>query len=313
MSTASKPLTALKAEYLKWLKVRNLSVHTIKGADFMLIRFFDYLSAQGIDAVDRITAQSMRDYQIELYECLDRKGRPYSIGYQNSLLSTARQFVRFLYQRDYITCDPGRDLAYAKQPKRLPAGVLSVTEARRIVTAPNTKCVIGYRDRAILEVLYSSGIRKQELINLTLADVDYHDGFLRIEQGKGGKDRIVPIGKICCRYLENYIKSVRGELIKDPYNNHLFLSVRGNRLSKNMVWELVKKYAQKAKIKKNVSPHTFRHTCATAMLKNKADLNSIRKLLGHESLNTTSVYTHLSIADLKAVHQRCHPREKDPQ
>lgn len=313
MNTASKTLTALKQEYLKWLKVRNLSARTIAGIDFMLIRFFDYLSVRDIAAADRITAQTMYDYQIELYECLDRKGQPYSIGYQNQLLSVARRFVNFLYQRDYITADPGRDLAYAKQPKRLPTGVLSVAEARRIVKAPNAKSVIGYRDRTILEVLYSSGIRKEELNNLKLADVDYHDGFLRIEQGKGGKDRVVPIGKICCRYLENYIKSVRGELIKDPYNNHLFLSARGNRLSKGLVWELVKKYAKKAKIKKNVSPHTFRHTCATAMLKNKADLNSIRKLLGHESLNTTSVYTHLSITDLKAVHERCHPREKDPQ
>lgn len=311
MNTASKPLATFKTEYLRWLKVRNLSAYTIKGADFMLTKFFDYLESRDIAAADRITAQVMYDYQIELYQSLDRKGRPYGISYQNQLLSAARQFVKFLYQRDYITGDPGRDLVYAKEPKRLPAGVLTVAEARKIITAPNSKSVLGYRDRTILEVLYSSGIRKRELNNLKVADVDYHDGFLRIDQGKGRKDRIVPIGKICCRYLENYIKSVRGELIKDPYNHHLFLSVRGNRLSKNLVWELVKKYAQKAKIKKNVYPHTFRHTCATAMLKNKADLNSIRKLLGHESLNTTCVYTHLSISDLKAVHQRCHPREKD--
>ena len=107
------------------------------------------------------------------------------------------------------------------------------------------------------------------MVNLTLADVDYQDGFLRINGGKGNKDRVVPLGRIACRYLENYIKSVRPEFIKDPYNHHLFLSARGNRLSKNLVWNLVKKYAKKAKLKKSISPHTFRHSCATSMLRNK--------------------------------------------
>jgi integrase/recombinase XerD len=247
---------------------------------------------------------------VELYQCINIKGSQNTVAYQNNMLSAVKQFLKFLHQRDYIVADPARDAQYAKQPKQLPRGVLTPTEARKIIHAPDTKTVIGYRDRTILEVLYSSGLRKKEVNNLTLADVDYHDGFLRTT-GKGQKDRIVPIGKIACRYLENYIKSVRPELIKDPYNNHLFLSVRGNRFSKNMVWELVKKYAKKAKIRKNVHPHTFRHSCATSMLKNKADLRTIQKLLGHSSLTSTQVYTHLSIADLKQVHKRCHPREKD--
>ena len=193
--------------------------------------------------------------------------------------------------------DPARDIQYAKIPKALPKGILSPAEARKIIHAPDITSVIGYRDRVILEVLYTSGIRKEELNHLTLGDVDCHDGFLRIDNGKGQKDRIVPLGRIACRYLENYITSVRPELIRDPYNTHLFLSLRGNRLSKNVVWALVKKYAKKAKIRKNVHPHTFRHSCATGMLKNKADLNTIRKLLGHTSLNTTQIYTHLNITD----------------
>ena len=118
-----------------------------------------------------------------------------------------------------------------------------------------------------MELLYTSGIRKSELVNLKLQDVDYDDGFLRIEQGKGRKDRIVPIGRIACRYLENYIKSVRPEFIRDPYNNYLFLSLKSSSLSGNMVWEIVRKYAKESKIKKNVYSHTFRHSCATSMLK----------------------------------------------
>jgi integrase/recombinase XerD len=302
--------TPLADEFTRSLKIRNLAERTIVGVDWRLAKFFSYLETQGISHIDGITKDALRTYQVELYQCININGSQNTIAYQNNMLSAVKQFLRFLHQRDYIVADPGRDVQYAKQPKQLPRGVLTPSEARKILHAPDTKTMIGYRDRTILEVLYSSAIRKDELNNLTLADVDYHDGFLRTT-GKGQKDRIVPIGKIACRYLENYIKSVRPELIKDPYNNHLFLSLRGNRLSKNMVWELVKKYAKSARIRKNVHPHTFRHSCATSMLKNKADLRTIQKLLGHASLTSTQIYTHLSITDLKEVHRRCHPREKD--
>jgi len=300
-------------EFATSLKVRNLADRTIEGVRWRLGRFFSYLETCGIDNIDQITKEAVIAYQIELYQCINKQGAPNTVSYQNNMLSAVKQFMRFLHERDYIVSDPARDIRYAKQPKQLPRGVLTPSEARKILHAPDVKTVIGYRNRTILEILYSSGIRKDEVINLTLADVDYHDGFLRIMEGKGKKDRIVPLGKIACRYLENYIKSVRPDLIKNPYNNHLFLSLRGNRLSKNMVWELVKKYAKKARIKKNVHPHTFRHSCATAMLKNKADLRTIQKLLGHTSLTSTQVYTHLSITDLKEVHKRCHPREKDKE
>ncbi|MDY7034876.1 MAG: tyrosine-type recombinase/integrase [Thermodesulfobacteriota bacterium] len=300
-------------EYAQSLKVRNLAGRTINGIVWRLDKFIVYLAKNRITHIDGINKETIRSYQIELYQTINTRGRQNCVSYQNGMLSAVKQFMRFLHERDYIVSDPAKDVQYAKQPKSLPRGVLTTSEARKIIHAPDTTTVIGYRDRTILEVLYSSGIRKEEVNNLTLKDVDYTDGFLRIDEGKGKKDRIVPIGRIACRYLENYIKSVRPELIKDPYNNHLFLSLRGNRLSKNMVWELVKRYAKKAKIRKNVHPHTFRHTCATAMLKNKADLNSIRKILGHTSLNTTQIYTHLNITDLKEVHKRCHPREQDKE
>lgn len=304
-------LKAMAAAYIRSLRVRHLSGRTVTAASWKLDRFLDYLERRGINQVDRITSRTMQGYQMALYERLNRRGRPNTVAYQNGLLSTAKGFTRFLKENDYIVSDPGGKVAYAKQPQRLPRGVLTPSEARRIIHAPDTRTAIGYRDRTILEVLYSSAIRKDEINNLTLDDVDYHDGFLRIIEGKGKKDRIVPIGRIACRYLENYIRSVRTTLIKDPYNNHLFLTLRGNKFSKNVVWEVIKKYAGKAKIKKNVHPHTFRHSCATAMLKNKADIRTIQKLLGHSSLDSTQVYTHLSITDLKNVHHRCHPREKD--
>jgi integrase/recombinase XerD len=305
-------LTSLAKEFERSLKILNRSKRTVAEVIRKLNKFFDYLKSLEIPHVDGITRVVVRDYQIEVYQAVNAKGYPNSVAYQNSQLSAVKQFLQFLVDAGYIVSNPARDIAYAKQPQRLPRGILSASEARKIMQAPDTKSAIGYRDRTILEVLYSSGIRKTELRDLTLNDVDYHDGFLRI-QGKGNKERVVPIGRIACRYLENYIKSVRPELIKDPYNNHLFLSSRGNRFNHNAVWVLVKKYAHKARIKKNIHCHTFRHTCATAMLRNKADVRIIQKLLGHSSLDSTQVYTRVSITDLKEVHQRCHPREKDKE
>jgi len=250
-------LILLAEEFAVSMKIRNLSKQTIKGALWRLGKFLDYLEAQGITRIDGITKGVVRTYQVELYQSINKKGRPNTISYQNTMLSAVKQFLRFLKEHDHIVSDPARDIRFAKEPKRLPRGVLTPSEARRILHAPDTKSVIGYRDRTILEVLYSTGIRKDEINNLTIADVDYTDGFLRVNDGKGKKDRVVPLGRIACRYLENYIETVRPELIRDPYNNHLFLSLRGNKLSKNVVWELIKNHAKAARIKKNYIPTPF--------------------------------------------------------
>ncbi|MCF6249042.1 MAG: tyrosine-type recombinase/integrase [Desulfobacula sp.] len=287
------------------LKAMNQASGTIKIKILKLNQFIEYLQQNDIDKIDDITTETIELYRVEIHKALN------GVAYQNSILSVIRQFTQYLYKQNFIVSDPGKDIQYAKIPKTLPKSVLTPKEAKRIIYAPDIRTITGYRDRTILEILYSSGIRKDEVNQLTIKGVDYNDGYLMIENGKGGKDRIVPIGRIACRYLENYIKSVRPELLIDKGVEHLFLSLRGRQLSKNLVWDLVKKYAKKARIKKNVHPHTFRHTCATGMLKNKADLNTIRKILGHASLNTTQIYTHLTINDLKDVHKRCHPREKD--
>ena len=299
-------------EFLKSLRVRNLSHRTIEQVSWRLSKFLEYIDRRNIEQVQAITRDVISSYQVELYEAVNRSGMPNTTAFQNGMLSTVKQFMRYLKDHDLIVADPARDIGYAKEPKRLPQGVLSPAEARKILHATDTSSVIGYRDRTILEVLYSTGLRKEELGKITLTDVDYKDGFLRVS-GKGDRERIVPLGRIACRYLENYIKSVRVELFKNPGEKHLFLTSRGRPLSKNVVWELVKKYALKAKIQKNVHPHTFRHTCATVMLKNKANIRAVQELLGHSSLNSTQIYTHLTITDLKQIHAKCHPREKDKE
>lgn len=304
-------LSDFAEKHRQHLAILNYAQGTIKGHLFFLNRFFKYLSELNITEITAVTKDVVSDYQAHLYEEINKKGQPNGVSYQNNNLKTVKSFFRFLAENNYIISDPSKDIAYAKKPKRLPRSILSGPEAKKVIHAPDTKTALGYRDRTILEVLYSSGIRRQEVINLLLTDVDHTEGFIRINSGKGDKDRVVPIGKIACRYLENYVKQVRPMLIRDPYNNHLFLSLRGGKLSKNVLWEIVKRCSKKTRIKKNISPHTFRHTCATLMLRNKANIRHIQELLGHASLDSTQVYAQVSITDLKEVHSKCHPREKD--
>ena len=304
-------LQALADKYRRNLAILIYSPNTVKGYLFYLNRFFRYLEEVSISEITAVTRDTVRDYQIHLYEELNRKGEPNSVFAQNNALKVVKSFFRFLGAEGYLPGDPAKGVAYAKVPKRLPRSILTQAEMKRLLHVPNTGTVVGYRDRALLEVLYSTGIRKEEINGLLLQDVDCQGGFVRVNSGKGGKDRVVPLGKIACRYLENYIKAVRPSLIRDPYENHLFLSLRGKRLSKNVVWGIVKRYTRKTGIKKIISPHTFRHTCATLMLRNRANIRHIQEMLGHASLNSTQVYASVSITDLKEVHARCHPRERD--
>ena len=298
-------------KYRQHLAIRNYAPGTIKGHLFFLNRFIKYLDEINITEIAAVTRDVVQDYQTHLYETINKRGEPNSVFHQNNNMKAVKAFFRFLKENDYLAGDPAKEISYAKTPKRLPRSILSGPEAKKVIHAPNTKTALGYRDRTILEVLYSTGIRNQELINITLNDVDYTEGFIRINSGKGNKDRVVPIGKIACRYIENYVKGVRPMLVKNPTNNHLFITIKGNTLAHTVPGQAIRRSNRRAKIKKNITPHTFRHTCATLMLRNKANIRHIQELLGHATLNTTQIYAQVSITDLKEVHSKCHPREKD--
>jgi len=302
---------SFKEKYRKHLTVIHYAPETIKRYIYFLNRFFAWLEAQGVTEISAVTKDHVQDYQAHLYETINSRGEPNCVFHQNNNMKAVKAFFRFLKENDYLAHDPAREISYAKTPKRLPRSILSGSEAKKVIHAPNTKTALGYRDRTILEVLYSTGIRNQELINITLNDVDYTEGFIRINSGKGNKDRVVPIGKIACRYIENYVKAVRPMLVKNPTNNHLFITIKGNTLAHTVPGQAIRRSNRKAKIKKNITPHTFRHTCATLMLKNKANIRHIQELLGHATLGSTQVYTSVTIMDLKEVHSKCHPREKD--
>ena len=181
----------------------------------------------------------------------------------------------------------------------------------RLITTPDLSTPVGVRDRAILELLYSSGLRRRELVNLNLSDLDLISGSVCVNQGKGRKDRVVPVGKTACQVMALYLKHVRHWFLRDPREEALFIdSIKGRRMAVGTINYLVKKTLKKSGLTKKVSPHTLRHSMATHLLQNQADIRYIQAMLGHASINSTQVYTRLDLHDLKAVHRRAHPRGK---
>jgi integrase/recombinase XerD len=232
------------------------------------------------------------------------------------LLLAVKGFLRFLLEAGALLEDPGKEVEYAIRAKRLPRNVLTETEMKKLLNTPDKSTVLGYRDKTILEVFYSSGIRRSELTSLKLNDVDLDGGTLRINSGKGDKDRVVPIGKIASRYLKHYIQEVRGYLVKDHTEDYVFLSLQGNRITKCMLGLRLKEYAKKAGIEKDISVHTLRATCATHCIQGKKRKEQMHprylmELLGHNSMEALNPYLSVSIVELKEAHSRCHPRERE--
>ena len=298
-------------KYQNHLEIRRYAKGTIQEYLQPLQAFLEFLKASGIQNIQEVTPKWIQKFQESEYGRMNRWGRPNSAKTQNKYLRSAKLFFQFLRQEGIRQEDPTRDLSYAREPKSLPKDVLTTSEVKKILRAPDTSTILGYRDRTMLEVLYSTGVRASELCRMEIGDVDTSEGRLRVNKGKAGKDRMVPLGKIACRFLENYLLSVRPHLIPEPSFRTLFTTIKRVAFERCSVRQMIRRYAQKSKIDKGVTTHTFRHTCATHLIQHNANIRYVQELLGHESLLTTQLYTHLTINDLKAVHRRCHPRERD--
>jgi len=302
---------ALWAErYRKHLEILNHSARTWPTIRSVIHQFGRFLAELDRNDLQTLTPTLLQQYQQWLFYQPTWLGRIRTASSQNRSLSIIKSFCRFLHEEGLLTRDPAKDLRYAREPQLLPRNILTPQEARRIIEATDTNTVIGYRDRTILEVLYSTGIRKSELLNLTLSDVNLEEGLLRINGGKGAKDRVVPLTNVAIRFLETYIKRVRLQLLGQRVSHRLFLSLRGACIAKNTIDHLMAKYRRLAKVKKHVTCHIWRHSCATHLVKNKANLRHVQELLGHRNLSTTERYLHLTITDLKEAHRKYHPRER---
>ncbi len=306
-------LKLLLARFKEHLEMENYSPKTISDYLNQLQFFPRYLQTANLEELSQIDKEAIHQYQLYLYNN-QAKGKSLSLETQYARLVPLKTFFRWLVKRGYFLYDPTTQLELPKRKKNLPRGIMTKREIYQLLSQPDADTILGLRDKAILELLYSTGIRNSELRNLTIYDADTSHGELRINQGKGRKDRIIPLGEIAAKYLETYLQVSRPLLVeqqKEKKQNLLFISKNGQKITlANLLW-LIEKYVQQARITKHITAHSFRHTCATHMLRGKSNLRYIQELLGHSSIATTQIYTRVEVSDLKREHKRCHPRERN--
>ena len=260
-------------------------------------------------AADALRQRHLIAWQQYLAERPGRGGAPLKPRSINKRLETARGFLSFLASQGYVQSTLADTLQYVRQPKLLPGSVLEHAQVRKLLSRIPTTDACGHRDRAMLELLYSSGIRVGELLGLDVHDIDPRNATMRVT-GKADKERIVPIGRTALRYLDSYRLAVRPFLLRDRSEKALFLDAHGGRLAYHRVLRIVHRYARLAGLAVNVTPHTFRRSCTTELIRSGANMYHVKELLGHESLDTLKHYAKLTIADLKKTHAKHHPRER---
>ena len=303
-------LTDAMRQYLNAMLAGGRSAYTVRGAKSALKTLTTFLSGVDVETIQQLNHDGLLRYCEALSWHLTNKGTPLTPRSQSELLGHLRAFCRWMVAQDWLVSDPSKRIPNPRKPQQLPKTILDEAEVGRILAQPDLRTPRGYRDRTILEVLYSSGIRREETARLRLEDVDTQHGFLIVREGKNRKDRAVPIGMSVCRLLETYIVGVRKDWLGAGRDRHLFLNRFGQGMSPHAVWHVVHKYASTAGIDRAVSTHTFRHSCATHMLRAGAPIRLLQEMLGHASIETTQIYTRATITDLKAVHRRFHPREQ---
>ncbi|AEV95166.1 site-specific tyrosine recombinase XerD [Pediococcus claussenii] len=288
-------------DYLHSLRVeKGLSENTIISYRQELVRFRDYLAQKEITDLTSIDRYLILDYLNEL----DQRGRA-----KNSIIHTVsslRKFFKYLLIEEKINDDPMANVAPPKKSKHLPS-VLTSDEVEKLLRVPNIQTNLGVRDRSLLEVMYATGMRVSEVINLTLSELHLEMGLIETI-GKGDKKRIIPIGDIAIKWLTEYLTIARPQLLKTQHFDQVFLNQRGKPLTRQGVWKNLKKMVQSAGINKNITPHTLRHSFATHLLENGADLRIVQELLGHSDISTTQIYTHVTQQRLANVYDKYHPR-----
>lgn len=277
---------------------KGLSENTINSYLSDLENLAAYMDKENVD-LQEINSLTIHKYLISL------KNLDYKESSLSRVLSSLKSFFSFLEEEMIIASNPINDVERPKMGFRLPE-VLSVKDIEKILKAPKAD-ILGLRDQAMLETLYASGIRISELINLDMADLNLDLSYIQCI-GKGNKERIVPIGSVAHGVLGKYLDISRPKLLKDYRVSKIFLNSRGGPISRQGVWKIIKAYAKEVGLEKKVSPHTFRHSFATHLLENGADLRSVQEMLGHTDISTTQIYTHISKKHLYKIYKTAHPR-----
>ncbi len=294
-------LDLLVDEYLSTLAVeRGYSPRTIEAYAADLKDFLSFLEAQGLRQVSEVSPAHILLYLSQL------RRRGLTEETMSRRLSALRGFFGFLVLEHGLSENP-LVLIEGPRPRRKLPVVLSTEEVKRLLDAPDKTSPLGLRDRAMLELAYSSGLRVSELVGLLVYDLNMEVGFVRV-RGKGSKERLVPMGDFAREALRAYLNKGRPKLLKDPTEGHVFLNRRGRPLTRQRVWQIIKQHALKAGLPARITPHVLRHSFATHLLEQGADLRTVQMLLGHASLATTQVYTHVQAETLRRIHAKYHPR-----
>ncbi|MDR1702387.1 MAG: site-specific tyrosine recombinase XerD [Sporomusaceae bacterium] len=288
-------------EFINYLSVeRGLAKNTLESYGRDLRQFQKYLDVSQLD----IIKNSTRDTILNYLNSLQSKGRSVSTISRN--LAAIKSFYQYLVRERHLEKDPAINLESPRPEKKLPR-ILTINEVEELLVQPNILLPTGLRDKAMLELLYATGIRVSELTSLNISDINLDMGYIKC-YGKGSKERIVPLGSIAVKCVQEYVAKGRPKLVRSYEEGALFVNHHGKRLTRQGFWKIIKKYALEANILKAITPHTLRHSFATHLLENGADLRSVQEMLGHADISTTQIYTHVTKNRLKEVYDKTHPR-----
>jgi len=300
----------LRDNFMRMLMLENRSKYSVLGVRSPLNIFFRFIRSIGINDIRKITKENIRKYHLWLCNVYKKKdGQPVSMITVVGRLCVLNKFFEYLKKKGYILIDPmfGYELPELGDP--IPRDIMTKTEIKLMMDQPDIKTVSGYRDRTIMEVLYSTGLRNSELRNLRLNDLNIVNKELKVFKGKGGKSRIVPLNAFAVRFLKGYLNRIRPELVIDERINFVFLTENGMQMRSDHLQPLIKKYREQAGIKKQITAHSFRHTVATDLLNAGMNVRYIQAFLGHSSLKSTQVYTRIATNYLNKKYKEFHPRK----
>ncbi len=306
-------ITPYMFKYLEWNKVLNISGDTIERYKGALTRFIHWSHERDLQQPQEITKAILDRYQRHLYYYRKENGQPLTFGSQVALLAPVKSFFKWLTKENYLLYNPATEIELPKYARNLPRTILHIDDVELILNQTNTKTDEGVRDRAIIETLYSTGIRRAELVNLGVYDIDTRRQTLMVREGKNKKDRLLPIGQRALHWLEKYRLEIRPDYVTGQDNGILFLTDQGEAFKRGTLSGRIKRYIKKAGLDIQGSCHLFRHAMATHMLENGADIRYIQAMLGHENLSTTQIYTQVSIEKLKQIHAATHPAREEMQ
>jgi len=300
-------LTRVVQTHLEWMAVRGFTKQTIEGRRKDLGVFLLFCSNHNLARPTEVTRPILERYQRYLFHHRKRDGMPLSFTVQRSRLYAVQSLFRWLTRNNMVLHNPASELELPKVPRSLPKCILNATEVETVLAQPDLNDLLGVRDRAILETFYATGMRRAELCGLSLYGIERERGTIMIRQGKGQKDRVVPLGPRSLAWIERYLTDVRPKLAIEPDSHVLFLSHLGTALDTGYLTHRVRRYVERAGLGKRGSCHMFRHSMATLMLEGGADIRFIQAMLGHAELSTTRIYTQVSIRALAEVHAATHP------